>query len=68
MWENEDIEAMIICTGPQARQSLVCEALEAGYHVFVPKPPAETLADSDRDSRSRESHKQSRDGELSTSI
>ena len=44
MWENEDIEAMIICTGPQARQSLVCEALEAGYHVFVPKPPAETLA------------------------
>lgn len=44
MWENEDIEAMIICTGPEARQSLVCEALEAGYHVFVPKPPAETLA------------------------
>ncbi len=44
MWENEDIEAMIICTGPEARQSLVCEALEAGYHVFVPKPPAENLA------------------------
>ena len=43
--ENEDIEAMIICAGPEARQSLVCEALEAGYHVFVPKPPAETLAD-----------------------
>ena len=45
MWDNEDIEAMIICTGPEARQNLVCEALEAGYHVFVPKPPAETLAD-----------------------
>ena len=45
MWDNEDIEAMIICTAPEARQSLVCEALEAGFHVFVPKPPATTLAE-----------------------
>ena len=45
MWDNEDIEAMIICTGPEERQSLVCEALEAGYHVFVPKPPTTTLAE-----------------------
>ena len=45
MWEKEDIEGMIICMGPEARQPLVREALEAGYHVFVPKPPATTLAD-----------------------
>ena len=45
MWEKEDIEAMIVCMGPEARQPLVLEALEAGYHVFVPKPPATTLAD-----------------------
>ena len=30
---------------PDPRQSLVREALEAGYHVFVPKPPSPSLAD-----------------------
>jgi len=45
MWDQENIEAMIVCMGPEARQPLVLEALEAGYHVFVPKPPATTLAD-----------------------
>ncbi len=45
MWEQEDLEALIISMGPAPRQSLVREALEAGYHVFVPKPPALSLAD-----------------------
>jgi predicted dehydrogenase len=45
MFDKEDLEAVIICMGPDPRQSLVREALEAGYHVFVPKPPAPTLAD-----------------------
>ena len=45
MWEEEDIEAVIICMRPEPRQVIVREALEAGYHVFVPKPPATTLAD-----------------------
>ena len=45
MWEQEDLEALIICMRPDPRQSLVREALEAGYHVFVPKPPAPSLAD-----------------------
>ena len=45
MWEQEDLEALIISMGPDPRQSLVREALEAGYHVFVPKPPAPSLAD-----------------------
>ena len=43
MWEKEDLEALIICMGPDPRQPLVREALEAGYHVFVPKPPAPSL-------------------------
>jgi predicted dehydrogenase len=45
MWEKEDLEAVAICMGPAARQALVLEALAAGYHVFVPKPPASTVAD-----------------------
>ena len=45
MWEQEDLEALIISMRPDPRQSLAREALEAGYHVFVPKPPAPSLAD-----------------------
>ena len=45
MWEQEDLEALIISMRPDQRQSLVREALEAGYHVFVPKPPSPSLAD-----------------------
>lgn len=45
MYEQEDLEAVIICMGPDPRQELVREALQAGYHVFVPKPPAPTLQD-----------------------
>ena len=45
MWEQEDLEALIISMRPDPRQSLVREALEAGYHVFVPKPPSPSLAD-----------------------
>ena len=45
MWKQEDLEALIISMRPDPRQSLVREALEAGYHVFVPKPPAPSLVD-----------------------
>ena len=45
MWEQEDLEALIISMRPDPRQSLVREALEAGYHVFVPKPPSPSLAE-----------------------
>jgi predicted dehydrogenase len=44
MWEKEDIEAVIIQMNPQPRQQMVLEALAAGYHVWMPKPPAESLA------------------------
>ena len=45
MWQNEDLEAVIVWMKPRERQTLVLEALEAGYHVLVPKPPAPSLTD-----------------------
>jgi predicted dehydrogenase len=45
LWEREDLEALIVCMGPRARHELVLEALDAGYHVFCPKPPAASLAE-----------------------
>ncbi len=43
MWETEDLEAVIVQMHPRPRQRIVLEALEAGYHVFIPKPPAASL-------------------------
>jgi len=45
MWQKEALEALIIQMHPGPRQPIVREALEAGYHVFIPKPPAMSLAD-----------------------
>jgi len=47
MVEAEDIEALIISMGPAARQGLVRDALEAGFHVITPKPPAPSLAETE---------------------
>ena len=44
MWANEDLEAVIVQMNPQPRQPVVLEALAAGYHVWMPKPPAESLS------------------------
>jgi predicted dehydrogenase len=44
LWANEELEALIICMRPRERQALVREALESGYDVLVPKPPAASLA------------------------
>jgi predicted dehydrogenase len=44
MFAQEDLEAVIIHMHPGPRQKLVLAALEAGYHVFIPKPPALDLA------------------------
>ena len=43
MWETEDIEAVIVQMNPQPRQQIVLDALAAGYHVWMPKPPAASL-------------------------
>ena len=45
MWEQEDLEAVVVWMKPRPRQALILEALEAGYHVLAPKPPALSLAD-----------------------
>jgi predicted dehydrogenase len=45
MWAAEDLEAVVIWMRPRERQALALEALEAGYHVLVPKPPAPSLDD-----------------------
>jgi myo-inositol 2-dehydrogenase / D-chiro-inositol 1-dehydrogenase len=45
MWDQEDLEAVIVWMKPGPRQALAIESLEAGYHVLVPKPPALSLDD-----------------------
>ncbi|SFG44474.1 L-arabinose 1-dehydrogenase (NADP+) [Duganella sp. CF458] len=42
---HPEIEAVAICTPPQVRHQLACEAIAAGKHVFLEKPPAATLGD-----------------------
>ena len=44
MWAREDMEAVVVQMHPAPRQQIVLEALAAGYHVFIPKPPAMDLA------------------------
>lgn len=45
MWEEQELDAVIVQMHPRARHDIVLDALAAGYHVFVPKPPAQTLAE-----------------------
>ena len=40
MYRAEDLEAVFVCVSPQAHPELVCEALDAGLHVWLEKPPA----------------------------
>jgi predicted dehydrogenase len=44
---HPDIEAVSICTPPQVRQAIACEAINAGKHVFLEKPPAATLGEAE---------------------
>ena len=40
-----DVDAVAICTPPHVRHALAREALAAGKHVLLEKPPAATLAE-----------------------
>ncbi|MBZ6076876.1 Gfo/Idh/MocA family protein [Microvirga puerhi] len=40
-----DLDAVAICTPPQVRHTIAREALEAGKHVLLEKPPAATLSE-----------------------
>ena len=39
------IDAVAICTPPQVRTAIAIEAIKAGLHVLLEKPPAATLSD-----------------------
>ena len=45
MLEADGIEAVAICTPPQVRYGLAMQALAAGKHVLLEKPPAATPAE-----------------------
>jgi D-galactose 1-dehydrogenase len=42
---HPEIEAVIICTPPRARRQVAVDALMAGKHVMLEKPPAATLGE-----------------------
>lgn len=42
---HPEIDAVAICTPPQVRHRLAGEAIAAGKHVFLEKPPAATLGE-----------------------
>ncbi|SNT19350.1 galactose 1-dehydrogenase [Noviherbaspirillum humi] len=44
---HPEIEAVAICTPPQVRQAIAREAIDAGKHVFLEKPPAATLGEAE---------------------
>jgi len=43
MYDKEELDAVFIITGPGGHYPLSIEAMERGYHVFIAKPPANTL-------------------------
>lgn len=43
--EMDDLDAVAICTPPQVRHAIAIEALAAGKHVLLEKPPAATLSE-----------------------
>jgi D-galactose 1-dehydrogenase len=45
MLKLPDLDAVAICTPPQVRHRIAREALEAGKHVLLEKPPTATLSE-----------------------
>jgi predicted dehydrogenase len=43
MLDAEDLDAVIVCMHPRRQAQVAIECLERGVHVWVEKPPAETL-------------------------
>ena len=39
MYNNEELEAVFLCAPPRLHPQLTCEALDAGLHVWLEKPP-----------------------------
>lgn len=40
MYDEMDLDGVILCVSPFAHPDLACEALDAGLHVWMEKPPA----------------------------
>jgi D-galactose 1-dehydrogenase len=45
LYASGDVDAVAICTPPHVRHAIAREALAAGKHVMLEKPPAATLAE-----------------------
>lgn len=39
MFQNENLDAIFLCVPPRLHPELTCEALDAGLHVWLEKPP-----------------------------
>ncbi len=48
MYDNEQLDAVVMAVSPQLHPELVCEALSRGLHVFVEKPASMDVAGIDR--------------------
>jgi predicted dehydrogenase len=46
--DRGDIEAVLLSVGPKQHPDLACQALEAGLHVWMEKPPSADVAGIDR--------------------
>lgn len=42
---HPDLEAVTLCTPPQGRFALACEAIAAGLHVMLEKPPGASVSE-----------------------
>ncbi len=40
MYQSQELDAVFLCVSPELHPELACEALEAGLHVWMEKPPA----------------------------
>jgi predicted dehydrogenase len=45
MYRNEKLDAVFLCVSPVFHPSLACEALDAGLHVWMEKPPARRVSE-----------------------
>lgn len=45
MYRREKLDAVFLCVSPRLHPRLTCEALDAGLHVWMEKPPAMRVAE-----------------------
>jgi len=53
MYENEAIDAVLLCVSPKLHPQLTVEALEAGLHVWMEKPASTSVREVDEMIRAR---------------